>query len=128
MDLQIKVNKEAFMNIAIIGYGGMGRYHYGRIKQNGCLNVIGVFDTDSKRCTLALQDGLKVYKSYQEIPSDSQIEGVLIATPNDLHSDYIKYFAKEGLKVLCEKPVVRDVQEFEKLLEKHCCNKSKQKT
>ncbi|HEY8390671.1 MAG TPA: Gfo/Idh/MocA family oxidoreductase [Clostridia bacterium] len=106
------------MNIAIIGYGGMGRYHFERVQKNGYLNVIGIYDIDQERCNIALRDGLKVYKSYQEIALDNNIEGVLIATPNDVHAFYIEYFAKKGLKVLCEKPVVRNAQEFEELLNK----------
>lgn len=41
------------MNIAIIGYGGIGRYHFHRIKQIDCLNVKGVYDIDNERMLMA---------------------------------------------------------------------------
>lgn len=104
------------MVIAIIGYGNMGKYHYERINKLDYLNVKGVFDIEKDRIDLAQKDGLKVYKSYEEIASDKDIKGVLIATPNDSHSFYIKYFAKAGKKILCEKPAVNSETEFTEII------------
>lgn len=40
----------------------------------------------------------------------------MIATPNDSHSFYIRYFAAASKKILCEKPVVNSDREFKKTI------------
>ena len=108
---------DKIMYIAIVGYGGMGRYHFTRLEKTGIVKTKGVFDTDSKRTALAASDGLHVYEDYRQIAADKDIGGVLIATPNDVHAKYIEYFTRYGKRVLCEKPVVNSAAEFERLLE-----------
>lgn len=97
------------MNFAIIGYGGMARYHEGKIgtlKEHGYnVNLKGIYDIDPKRGEIAKERGLYVYESAEEIFNDEEIGAVLIATPNDFHCDYAVRAAKAKKNVISEKPI-----------------------
>ena len=105
------------MKIAIIGYGGMGHWHGVRIKSYNelgigeSLELKGVYDINEERCKLAKSEGYVVYSSANEIWEDSEIEAVIIATPNDVHIDYVKQASKAKKHVICEKPVSMNSQE-----------------
>jgi myo-inositol 2-dehydrogenase/D-chiro-inositol 1-dehydrogenase len=44
-------------------------------------------------------------RTVEEIAAASDIDGVLICTPTDLHADQIEQFARAGKAVFCEKPI-----------------------
>lgn len=106
------------MKIAIVGFGGMGGYHYKRVKVIDGMSVKGVYDIEPERNAAAALEGLFVYGSYRDIANDSEIGGVIIATPNDSHIFYIKYFASAGKKILCEKPVTMNAASFKRMADK----------
>lgn len=105
------------MNLVIIGFGGMGHYHSVRMKEyckSGVgkpLVVTGVYDIDPARIELAVKEGYKVYSSAEEIWADKTVDAVLIATPNDLHIDYLKAACKAGKHVISEKPIALNSSE-----------------
>lgn len=109
------------MNLAIIGYGGMGGYHAECLKKYGEGNpefpviVTGVYDVDEQRAALAVKNGYRAYGSPEAIWADPSIGAVLIATPNDLHAGYVKAAAKAGKHIICEKPVGMSSREAEEM-------------
>lgn len=99
------------MNIVVIGYGGMGGYHveclkkYAETEPEFPLCVTGVYDIDGARCAEAKEKGLRAYSSPEEIWADKSVGAVLIATPNDVHAEYVKAAAAAGKNIICEKPI-----------------------
>ena len=108
------------LRIAIVGYGGMGGYHAKAIAQTDNFEVSGIYDTDDSRYAAAERDGIAnfdAFHSREDIASDADTDAVLIATPNDSHCDYVKYFAKAGKHVICEKPVAPTSAEYAQMLD-----------
>ncbi len=105
------------MNIVIIGYGGMGAYHADRLKKIKDIDVIGAYDIDPARAALAEKDGYVAYKSADAVFADKTVDAVLIATPNDVHPEYVERAAKAGKAALCEKPAAVDTATFDKMVE-----------
>lgn len=109
------------MNIAIIGFGGMGHWHSVRLKEyneSGVgkpLVLKGVYDIDPARQRLAVEEGYIAYSSPEEIWNDNDIDGVIIATPNDLHITYLKQAAKAKKHVISEKPIALNSKEAEEM-------------
>ncbi len=109
------------MNIAIIGYGGMGGYHaaniaeYEKTQPQFPLHVKGVYDIRAERGEAARAAGLHAYRSAEEIWQDAEISAVLIATPNDFHAPYMEAAARAGKHVICEKPIALTSEEAEKM-------------
>lgn len=58
----------------------------------------------------------KVFGSYEELLSSSNIDAVYIPLPNHLHVDWAIKALQAGKHVLCEKPIGLSVDETEKLL------------
>lgn len=103
------------LKIAIIGYGGMGGYHASRLAETDKFEVCAIYDTDKSRYGVAKQNGIAscdAYRTKEDIASDPNVNAVLIATPNDVHGEYLKYFAAAGKHVICEKPVAPTSAEF----------------
>jgi xylose dehydrogenase (NAD/NADP) len=57
----------------------------------------------------------KYYGSYWELLSDTDIDAVYISLPNTLHYEWIVNAANEKKHVLCEKPLVTEIEQIEKL-------------
>ena len=104
-------------NLAIIGFGGMGSYHFSELKKYGRVNVKGIFDINPQRCAFAKTLGAKVYSSADEIFSDVEVDLVLIATTNEVHKELAAQALKAGKHVLCEKPATLTSGELEELIE-----------
>lgn len=56
------------LNIAIIGFGGMGEWHCHQMKASKIMNVVGVYDISEKRQKRAAELGLKVFESPSRSP------------------------------------------------------------
>lgn len=102
-------------HIAIIGLGGMGDWHRNEIETIDGLELAGIYDIDEKRQDYARQQNVFVYNSAEDLLSDSKVDLVLIATPNDLHKPLAIQAFAAGKNVVCEKPATltsADLQEM----------------
>ena len=103
--------------MAIIGYGGMGHWHYEKIQEElSELVVKGVFDVRQTQLDKALSENLHAYTSLQELLDDEEIELVTIATPNDVHAELLISCMRAGKHVISEKPVTMNAKELEAVI------------
>ena len=93
-------------NVGIIGYGGMGHWHRDNIANVQNLNIAGIYDINPQKVELAVSEGLKGYRSLEELLSDQSIDIVIIATPNNFHKELCTTALEAGKNVICEKPVM----------------------
>ena len=59
----------------------------------------------------------KVYGSYGEMMTDSEVEAVYIATPNNLHYENCRMCLEAGKHVLCEKPFTLSTEQAQELFD-----------
>lgn len=106
------------MNFAIVGYGGMGAYHAEGLipDEKNRMQVLGTYDINEERCMEAEANGTHVYRSYEELLADDEIDAVVIATPNDSHKDLSIQALRAQKHVVCEKPVTMNLQEYDEIL------------
>ncbi len=104
------------INVGIIGYGGMGDWHSRLLKNIKEMNLIGVYDVNSKRLEDAKKNGYKAYSSQSELLADEQIALIIVATPNNFHKDISIECLKAGKHVICEKPVTMNSEELEEII------------
>lgn len=102
------------LNIAGIGVGGQGR---------GCLeafhslgnNLVALCDVDERRAGDMFQKhpGARRYQDFRKMFDEmhSQIDAVLVATPDHTHAVAAVAAMKLGKHVYCEKPLTRTVHE-----------------
>lgn len=105
------------INVAIIGYGGMGGWHTEKLHEKKKYNVKGVYDIKPERNALAVERGFYAYPSMEELLADESIELVVVATYNDFHMEIAIKAMEAGKNVVCEKPVAMNVAELDKMIE-----------
>ncbi len=103
---------------AIVGYGGMGRWHNQGICKTDRIVFTGVYDINPERMDLALSDGIqKKYSSYEDMLSDNDISVVVVATPNNFHLEQVCQALEAGKLVICEKPVAMSSLELQEMMD-----------
>lgn len=102
---------------AVIGYGGQGAWHADHIMKSDVVSLAGIYDIRECRCEAAKSKGIRVYTSAEEIYADPEVEIVVVATPNDSHKSYSINLLRAGKNVICEKPVVLSVADFDDIIE-----------
>jgi predicted dehydrogenase len=60
----------------------------------------------------------KVYRSYEEMLADPNLDVVYIATTNNLHFENVMLCLEAGKAVLCEKPFASNLSQVEQMVEK----------
>ncbi len=101
------------MNLAILGFGGMGYWHsQNAVKVDG-VNLIGSYDTNA--CAYNDSPQVRVYESEDALFSDPAVNTVLLTVPNHLHKQYAIKAARAGKNVLCEKPAALTVADFDEM-------------
>ncbi|MBF0362984.1 MAG: Gfo/Idh/MocA family oxidoreductase [Oligoflexia bacterium] len=112
---------------AIIGFGfiaGNGHWpsYKKRLVDHGDVEIIAICDLNIDRLRIAQQNGLNSFRTYYDYrdlidKEKYNIDFIDIATPPYAHADIIEYALKNGLHVLCEKPLVTKSLDAEMLIE-----------
>ncbi len=96
------------VNIAIIGCGPMSKLHHiPAVNSLENVELYAICDNDSAILDEAYEiakTGLKI-SDYRELVNDSNLDAVLIATPDQFHPEITEAFLRAGKAVLCEKPM-----------------------
>ena len=93
----------------------MGEWHSVYLKDwlKDMIAVAGVVDIRKERTDRAIENGLKVYPSFESVLDDPEVEIVLLALPNDLHKPYAIKAMRGGKNVIIEKPATLNAADFE---------------
>ena len=105
------------MKWALIGYGGMGRWHVEKLKTLEEFEIAGVYDILPERRAEAARDGLFAYDSLEALLADAAVELVTIATPNDFHRPIAVQAMAAGKHVISEKPVALSSRELQEMID-----------
>lgn len=107
------------MNFIMIGFGYIATRHLKAIKELGH-NLVAVYDPHNAAGILdSYFPSCKFFTLFEEFDcfvKNNPIEWCSICSPNYLHVTHIKWALSNGLKVICEKPVVihaSDIDQFE---------------
>lgn len=96
------------VKLGIIGYGQQGGFYGSLISQGNVENMIvtAVTDIDEEKDEKIKADfpDAKIYRDYQEMINDADIDAVLTAVPHYLHPEMAIYALEHGKHVLNEKP------------------------
>ena len=103
---------------ALVGYGGMGHWHFEGICKTDRVKFVGVYDIDPKRMELAKSEGFeKLYDSYEAMLADESLDIIVVATPNNFHKTLVCQALEAGKAVVCEKPVAMSSGELQDMMD-----------
>ncbi|MFO1476029.1 MAG: Gfo/Idh/MocA family oxidoreductase [Verrucomicrobiota bacterium] len=121
------------INVAVAGLGFMGATHlrvWRRLRNARLLAVCdpsrapvngvlaGVQGNLGNSTPVPLPQSVRVYREFDELAADPEIEVIDLCTPTLLHPEQVLAALEAGKHVLCEKPLARDAAEARRLLQR----------
>ena len=119
-EVKMSISPNSFVNIALIGKGGMGTSDTHTALSVDGVKLVGVCDLYDKRLKDARAqwgNDIFVTKDFREILSRKEVDAVIIATPDHWHQPIAIEAMKAGKHVYCEKPVIHKLSEGNALIE-----------
>ncbi len=112
--------------VGSIGVGDLGRRHHlnNKLLPNKRIEVAAVCDVDRNHRDQAALDCLTktgrrvgIYKDFRDLCDRTDIDAVLIATPDHWHALTSIYAMESGKDVYCEKPLTLTIEEGRKMVD-----------
>jgi len=102
------------LNLAIIGFGKMGRIRFNTLKEiEGC-SVKYICDINT---AATIPNGVKFVNNADDIFKDNSINAVVVCTSNNMLKGYVLKALNAGKHVFCEKPPGRNLAELNEMIE-----------
>lgn len=106
------------LRFGILGFG-IGSYHADAIRETRLGRVAWICDLDDAKLEDAGRrfPGARLTKDYAEVCTASDVDAVIVATPDHFHFEHASLAVRERKHVLCEKPMVTTFEDAVRLLE-----------
>jgi len=103
--------------IAVAGAGLIGKTHIGIAHGSATVALAAVVDPSPGAVAVAAHYGVPLFPSLEHLLAADRPEGIVLATPNQLHVPQAQQCLQAGLAVLLEKPIAPTVAEAELLVQ-----------
>jgi predicted dehydrogenase len=103
--------------IAVAGAGVIGLRHIEEARQCPTVELSAIVDPSPKAAEVAREAGVPLYKSLSELFAKDRPDGIVLATPNQLHVEQGLECIAAGVPCLVEKPVGHTLEEGKRLVE-----------
>jgi len=103
--------------IAVAGAGYIGQAHVGVVRSSPTCTLAAIVDPAPGAAALAAAAGVPHYASLEELISKDPPDGIVLATPNQLHVEHAMRCIDAGLPILLEKPLAPTFAEGERLVQ-----------
>jgi predicted dehydrogenase len=103
--------------IAVAGAGCIGLAHMGVAAASPTCTLSAVVDPSPSARKAAAQAGVPLFPSIDELLARDRPDGLVLATPNQLHVPQALQCIDAGIPILLEKPIAPTVAEAEQLVE-----------
>ena len=109
-------------NVALIGFGRIGKMHFDKLKKVKSISVKYIIDDFAERSED--MHGIEVLKAndLEKVLVKSDLDACIIVTPSNTHVDLIKKIAPYKKDIFCEKPIsfnIEDLEEVKKCVEEN---------
>ena len=102
--------------IAVAGAGMIGLRHIEETQKSRSARLSGIVDPSPKAADVARKEGVPLYGTLEELIARERPDGIVLATPNQLHAEQALQCIAAGIPVLVEKPVAHTLAEGERLV------------
>jgi len=101
---------------AVVGVGYLGKFHAEKYNTIPNSELVAVVDANTEVAKeIATKLGVQSLTDYTELKD--KVDAVSIVVPTQLHYDTAKFFLKNGVHVLLEKPITTTVEQATELVE-----------
>ena len=104
------------VRIAVAGAGLIGLRHVEEIQNSRTARLSAIVDPSPKAAEIARKEGVPLYQSLDELLAKDRPDGVIIATPNQMHVEQGLQCIAAGIAVLVEKPLGHTLAEGKRLV------------
>ncbi|MCD6467885.1 MAG: Gfo/Idh/MocA family oxidoreductase, partial [Thermoplasmata archaeon] len=101
-------------SVGLLGLGKWGLNHLRSLKDLEC-NLIGVYDVDKAKKSVAEEYGVKFFDNYKKLVE--KVDALVVVTPTNKHYDVVRDCLLAGKHVLVEKPLAENSERARKLVE-----------
>lgn len=105
------------IKIAVAGAGLIGLRHIEEVQKNPSCGLSAIVDPSPKAADAARKEGVPLHASLDELFARDRPDGVILATPNQLHVDQGLQCVAAAVPVLVEKPVGHTLEAGQRLVE-----------
>ncbi|ACI56735.1 oxidoreductase domain protein [Rhizobium leguminosarum bv. trifolii WSM2304] len=105
------------VKLAVLGAGLIGKRHIRHVLEEPAADLVAVVDPTSVGQKIAEEAGVRWFPSFADMIAVQRPDGVIIATPNQVHVSNGMEAIEAGIPALIEKPVADDIADGEKLIE-----------
>jgi predicted dehydrogenase len=104
-------------NVGIVGLGWPGERHAEGVQESGLGHLYAACDLNDERRTkfAAKYSPEVVFRSYDEMLADPELDAVVVSMPNALHFPGTLKALQAGKHVLCEKPPTLNAEQMRQL-------------
>ncbi len=107
----------ARIRFGVVGVGGMGTTHAGYLAKMKTAKLTAVCDIVRSRATSVGEEfGVKSFLDYRELVQSGLVDAVIVATPHLQHPEISMCAMKNGVHVICEKPLGVTLTPVDKLI------------
>jgi len=103
--------------IAVAGAGYIGLAHIRAAQSSPSCALSAIVDPSPEAAKTAAGAGVPLFKSLDELLERNRPDGIILATPNQLHVAQALQCVIAGMPILLEKPIAPTVAEAQQLLE-----------
>ena len=114
-------------HVAIIGLGMVAGLHVQAVNSLSGFQVYGLFSRDESKTQDFAEKyakGAKIFKQFDELCDDEEIDLVLLLTPPNARLDYVEALTKAGKPLIVEKPLERNFDRAQNIVEQGKIHKS----
>lgn len=101
------------LRCGIAGHGVIGKRRQTHIQANPHFTVTAVCDATYDEAGGEFPDGVRFYKTYQDLLAKEDLDVLFVCLPNNIASETTIAGLQRDLHVFCEKPPGRNVQDIE---------------
>ena len=103
--------------VAMVGSGYIAQNHFAAIKALDDAQLVAVVARNAEKGEkVAQENGAKFFTSLKEAKAATDMNVVFIATPTNLHEQFVIEAAELGCHVLCEKPITFTVESYDRMV------------
>lgn len=104
------------VRLAVMGAGQIGKRHAMHVRDSAVADLAGVIDPTAAGEAVAAEFGVPWYRDLAAMLAAGAPDGVIVATPNQVHKENGLDCIEAGIPVLVEKPLCNSVADAEALV------------